>query len=344
MAFSEAWQHLAGNRSIIRDGTVQEVLKRLRNRPGGPRNQAKDDEVLSPLADTTAVAISVGDIALAREAYRRTFPHIRKYEDDNGCEIHKGSAFFNVGVAHLTSFDLVAAMQFFEMAQEETRLTIGSEDYSVYEDDLFDRNFWEAVEQELELRPFKRYQDLWGDTLNKKQVLEDWRALSNDTKLGCILCWGEWIRIVRLEAITESSDTPSLGYARWGLVSDLSIMLETEIRHHSSIDDTLGKMLFQGFRAIRFGDLSHKVEAVHARHGVRNPAGFEATLPTLLTDIGTGGTAEDVLAAALYLLYICRNQVNHRIDFGMRYHADPQVSRDVIQIMFSLLSITRWAT
>jgi|GEM_PF-2394142 len=343
MTSNDAWRELAGNRGLIRDRTVQDVLRNLRARPDGPRNQATDDEILSPLADTTALAIGVGDVALAREVFRRTLPLLREHEQRNTSEIHKGAAFFNVGVAHLTSFDFIAAMQFFEMAQEETRLTTGSEDYSVYEDELFERNFWDAVDQELAERPLRFYPKLWGRQLDMKQVVADWCSLSNDTKLGCILCWGAWIRIARLEGMTGADHTLSLGYARWGLVSDLTILLETEIRRHSSVDGTLGKMLFQGFRCTQFGDLSRRAEELHERHVVRDQEAFEETLPVLLSNIESAVSTTDALATALYLLYICRNQVNHRIDFGMTYHADPGISHDAVQTLFSLLGVSEWA-
>lgn len=62
------------------------------------------------------------------------------YEAEHpGSEIHKGAPTFNMGVVCLRSHDFAGAMQFFEIAEQETIKTTGKRDWRIFLNELFEK-------------------------------------------------------------------------------------------------------------------------------------------------------------------------------------------------------------
>jgi hypothetical protein len=62
-----------------------------------------------------------------------------------GGETNGTSLAFDVARAYLLASDFFAAMHYFELAQHETRETTRDKNFSIYDFDLFEKNFWDTV-------------------------------------------------------------------------------------------------------------------------------------------------------------------------------------------------------
>lgn len=339
----EAFEHIHGNKSIIIDGCASAVHAAIGARPAGPRDQASDDLIFSRHAELTRHALALGLPSMPREAFRRIIGKVRHYEKTTGSSLHKGALFFNTAIASLACFDCNAAFHYFELAQEETRLTIGHPDWSLFRSDIFVRHFWSGISEELAKQPppMQINESLWGSPLSGERARDDWERLTDDTKLAMLFCWFQWVSVQRLQA--EHAESASLAHNRWALVADLCVLLETEARQRTGIDQTLHRILHDGYHATPIGDLSRVFQAAHTTHHVCDRETLEAALPVLLTVVyNSAETLDTRLGNALYLLRICRNHVQHRIEPGMAYHADPGTATEVIELLFALCCVGGW--
>ncbi|MEZ6034562.1 MAG: hypothetical protein R3C17_15810 [Planctomycetaceae bacterium] len=132
-----------GMRLMAEIAMKDSLARRARN----GRNQADDNKVVAPMNAAINEAIAQGDFRLAAEIFRENYGHILAYEKASPpCEIHKGAITFDVARAYLQGWDFFAAMHNFELAERETWVTTADNNFNIYNFDLFEKNFWDAVQ------------------------------------------------------------------------------------------------------------------------------------------------------------------------------------------------------
>jgi hypothetical protein len=338
-----SWNRFREERDYIRESTVRDVGQRLKQRLPGPRDQARDDLMFSPANASTVRALAAGDVRLPVEIISGALYLTASYEAEKQCEVHKGSLHFNQGVAYLACFDFVAALHAFEQAQEETRKTTGQPNWSLFHAPLFIGNVWKPIAESINRQRLRHYEDLWGCPVTLATITADWDKLGDDTRLAAIIGWQQWYRIVRIESRSRNHTTYSLAHARWALLSDLSIALETEVKRHAATPDTLWPMLRSGLPSGAGMNLRGRVQSLHARHGVRDFKGLEAAAPQLIADVETSTNSQETkLASAVYLFYATRNQVNHAHETSASSHRSATLPNQIASVLLSLLHVDPW--
>ena len=94
------WDMLFVSRQLIshhiRESTAQMVASALSQRGKVERDQGKDNLIFAPLSTATHYALRTGDYQLAISLFEDCYPLAIRYEQDSGCEIHKGAIAFDV--------------------------------------------------------------------------------------------------------------------------------------------------------------------------------------------------------------------------------------------------------
>jgi hypothetical protein len=160
----DLFKTLAQSRAQFASLVESRLVEKISTRPPGPRDQAGDDmNVFGELNTATALLLSQGDFSLAIRMFRRCWDEALRYEAVNpGAEIHKGAPLFNMGGVCLRAYDFAAAMQYCELAEEETKKTSGRKDWKIFLNELFDRNFWDVVDAAATRYPICLCDELGG--------------------------------------------------------------------------------------------------------------------------------------------------------------------------------------
>lgn len=352
----DVWNQLRSARHAIQVATEHNLKVSLSDRPLGGRDQAADDKTLSPLSDTINRAIELGDYRLAAASFRDGYATVRDYENEKGNEIHKGALAFDVARAYLQSWDFFAAMHYFELAEFETQAT-GNPNFSVYTFDLFEKNFWDAIQIDTTTHPIPIYQELWSKPYDKASALEDYSNLADDSKLTYIIVSATRIRLQNIADHSgwDASDGLRLGY--WSLASDIARLLEVETkrrfttRRGAAPADSLMACLEQGFQNTAIGAISREISltipAVFPRidnTGLKKPKQlYEENFDSLLTVIrDTSKPPFERICHSLYLLGFTRNQVAHRLDNSSKLFMQLDDARFLVDLFLTLCRTDEW--
>jgi hypothetical protein len=262
---ADLFKTLAQSRSLFAQLVEKDVREAIAVRPPGPRNLASDDlDVFGKLNTAMAMLLTQTDFELPKRIFHACYQAALDYESANpGSEIHKGAPTFNMGVVCLRSYDFAAAMQYFELAEEETKKTSGKNDWRVFLNELFDRNFWDAVEAASRAYPIPLYEQFWGVRWGKKAAKKNWWRVSSHSKLLFLTTIAQRIRYRQLADQSHFPASRSLAQSYWNLCSDLARILETEVKRRADIPAPkpfqLYKLLTQGFTATSKGNISAEI-------------------------------------------------------------------------------------
>lgn len=334
----------------------------LAGRARNGRNQADDNKVVAPMNAAINEAIAQGDFRLAAEIFRENYAHILAYEKASPpCEIHKGAITFDVARAYLRGWDFFAAMHYFELAERETRLTTADNNFSIYSFDLFEKNFWDAVQVNTAAHPIPIYNDFWQTPYNKQNALDDYSQLSDDSKLAYIIASAERVRLQNIADHSgwEGSNALRLGY--WTLAADLARLLEVEAKRRyksaagAAAPDTITIVpcLEGGFSNTAFGNISHELRtpllAMFPRnpppgHSTPTPADlYEIHFDNMLTRVRDATLSrKDRICTALYLLGFTRNQVAHKIDQNSKLFTQLADAKFLVDLFLTLCRTKEW--
>jgi len=340
---SSYWQQMADNRRNIIGRTVQAVEAAIKARKPSPPVQA-DDALFGELTNQTVIALGQSDYRLATDLFDPCYRAALAYEAEHGCQIHKGAPCFNVGVAYLRNYDYPAAMHFFELAQKESRVVSGDDAWSVYRNELFERNFWIVIDAAAGSYPLAIYQDLWNTPFNKVAAMGDWDGLSDHSKTLYILANAQRIRYRQLARRSGWDGSDSMALLYWTLAADLGRILETELKHRTGDTRTLHPLLSNNFNATPVGNLSAEFVRLHGIYGVNSPTTYNAAFPAIRTAIENAGFNRlERVGHTVYLLYATRNQVAHQVDIGMELFTQPESTRFTSDVLLSLCRLRDWA-
>jgi len=346
----DVFQTMAESRKLFAQLVEQDVRTAIDGRSPGPRNQVADDvNVFGKLNTAMAMAISQQDLDLAKTMFSRCYPAASEYDLKHpGSEIHKGAPTFNMGVACLRSYDFVAAMQFFELAEEETVKTSGQNDWRIFLTDLFDRNFWDTVQAAAGTYPITLYRDFWGEDWGKRSAKRNWWRVSSHSKLLFLINIAQRIRYRQLADQSRFANSKSLAQGYWNLCSDLARLLETDIRRRAKLPAPkpyqLYRLLTQGFAATSIGNVSNEVSVLHATHKVNSTKTFNAAFPSIRGSIENQTLPRLTrISNAVYLFYATRNQVQHNVDRRMMFYRDPETAAFTSDVLLTLCRLDSWA-
>ena len=343
--------------------TTEEALKvALANRPRSGRDQGVDNPILAPLSTSINQAILQGDFRLAATIFRENYAHILKYEEQiPPCEVHKGALAFDVARAYLQGWDFFAAMHYFELVQYETVKTTNDSNFSIYTFDLFERNFWDAVQIDTVAHPIPIYNEFWQKPYNKQSSLDDYAEMSRDSKLAYIIASAERVRLQNISdhSAWEGSDAIRLGY--WTLAADLARLLEVEAKRRyrnaagAGAPDsiTIVPCLEGGFTNTAFGNISDEMQNVirpmfprQPPHGQLTPTPaqlYETHFDNILARIRNNALSrKDRICTALYLLGFTRNQVAHKIDKNSKLFQQLADAKFLVDLFLTLCRTKEW--
>lgn len=323
---------------------TQEVGDLLSSRPPRPRDEAKDNAIFASLTQQTVEAIRRGQLQFAIGLFHECFELARRYETESSTEVHKGAMTFNVALAYLHASDFPAAMHYLQLAQVETRKTRGDSGWGIFESELFRLNFWEALDRFEKESPLSLYDELWQTPFGSAAALNDWKRLSDNSKLLYIVVNGERMSYNRLRSQPDVPVSESFSLAYWNLLADLSRVLETEFRERNLISGEEG--LFTGVLQKVNGPISgfrRFVNSHHTGHTVGSPAEFNSHFGYYQQSIADAGeTRESRIAAAAVLAGVIRNQVQHQVDRTMVTFVDRRAAQFTVDVLLSLCRLDQW--
>jgi hypothetical protein len=344
----QAFSNIHQARHAVATQIIDTTKARIDARAPGLRTLA-DDVMLSPANDGIILAVSHRDPSMARHIFSECYAHALQYEAANNCQIHKGSMLFNVGLAYLRTYDLTGAMHYFELAEEETRLTSGQKNWSIFlNEELFDPNFWNTLDAVEEQNPLVIHQDLWGKPYSKDAAKKAWRKLSGYSKLLYIISAARRVHLLQLEAGSGWNGSHSLRVGYWNLIADLSRLLETEVKRRADIAPPkpwqLKTLLKQGFTATQRGDISTLVGGFMNARNVHNTATFNAHYPAIKSDVLDAAKPKlERISNAVHLFYVTRNQVQHHIDRKLVLYENVDEAKFTSNVLLSLCRLSSWA-
>ena len=344
----QAFSDIRQLRHALASQIIETTKARIDARQAGPRALG-DDAMLAPSNDGIILAISHRDPAMARHIFSECYAHALQYEGANNCQIHKGSILFNVGLAYLRTYDFTEAMHYFELAEEETRLTSGQKNWNIFlNEDLFDPNFWNTLDAAEEQFPLKIHQVLWGKPYSKDAAKKAWRKLSGYSKLLYIISAARRVHLLQMEAGSGWDGSHSLRLGYWNLVADLSRLLETEVKRRADIAPPkpwqLKSLLKQGFTATQRGDISTLVDGHMNSRNVHSTNTFNNHYPAIRDDILDEAKPKlERISHAVHLLYVTRNQVQHHIDRRLILYKDLKEAKFASDVLLSLCRLSSWA-
>jgi hypothetical protein len=338
------WRQLDGTLRVLGGLVLQEVGDLLSSRPPGPRDEAKDNEIFLSLTQQTVEAIKRGQFQFAISLFHECFGLARQYESEKSTEVHKGAMTFNVALAYLHANDFPAAMYYLQLAQVETRKTRGDSGWGIFDSDLFRRNFWEALDRFEKESPLSLYDELWHTPFGSAAALNDWKGLSDNSRLLYIVVNAERISYSRLRPQPDVPVSESFSLAYWNLIADLSRVLETEFRQRNLISGNEG--LLAGVLQKVNGPISNfgrLADSHHTGHCVDSPTDFNAHFSYYQQAVrDVGGARESRIAAAAVLAGVTRNQVQHQVDRGMVTFANRKAAQFTVDVLLSLCRLDQW--
>ena len=338
------WRQLYGTRRVLEGVVIQDIGDRLSARSPGPRNEADDNAIFGSLTLATVRAIYQKDYLFAIDLFDLCFALVRQYEQQTNCEVHKGAMTFNVAVAYLRANDFSAAMHFFELAQQETRLTRGDDDWGIYETELFQQNFWNTLDVYEQEFPLRLYPDFWGTPFSATEARQDWSHLSEHSKLLYIMINAERISYCRLMPQPSWPRSESFSLSHWNLIADLSRLIETELGVRGMAARGLCSSVLSKVNNSPVAQFKNEVTALHAKLPVHNTNDYNAYFPRYYTAITDANrTRESRIAAAALLAGVTRNQVQHQVDTGMVIFTDRAAAIFTVDVLLSLCCLDRWA-
>jgi len=343
----QAFSNIRQARNALATEVIETTKGRIDARAIGPRTLA-DDAMLSPANDGIVLAISHRDPAMARHIFSECYAHALQYEAANNCQIHKGSMLFNVGLAYLRTYDFTGAMHYFELAEEETRLTSGQKNWNIFlNEELFDPNFWNTIDAAQEQYPLTIHQDLWGKPYSKDAAKKAWRKLSGYSKLQYIICSARRIHLRQLETASGWGESDSIRVGYWNLIADLSRLLETEVKRRADVAANVWKLydlVTQGFTATQRGNISVLIAGYIGARNTNNTKKFNTHYPTIRDGINdTNLTKLERIAHAVHLLYATRNQVQHHIDRRLILYKSVEEAKFTSDVLLALCRLSSWA-
>lgn len=345
----QAFSNIHQFRHALADRIISDTKALIDARPIGSRNQGVDDAIFSPANDGIILAIGHRDLSMAREIFVECYDHALQYEVARNCEMHKGSITFNIGIAYLRSYDFAGALHYFELAEEETRMTTGQKNWNIFlTPDLFDPNFWDTLDAAEKCYPLVVHQELWGTPFSKDAGKGAWRKLSSHSKLLYIISAARRIHLRQLETGSRWSKSHSLKVGYWNLIADLSRLLETEVYRRADLPTPkpyqLKTLLKQGFTSTVRGDISTLINGCMNARNIHDTTSYNASYPDIKKDIqDTNLTARERVAHAAHLLYATRNQVQHHVDRKLILYKSVDEAKFTSDVLLSLCRLSAWA-
>ncbi|MBS0207969.1 MAG: hypothetical protein JSS27_03350 [Planctomycetes bacterium] len=340
------WQQIYGAKNIVSGLVIQNVAGNLANRPAGPRQQGSDNEIFGELAAATMIAIARQDYQFAITLFHDCYSIALQYEQANNCEVHKGAMAFNAALAYLRANDFPSAMHYFELAQAETRLTIGEDDWGVYESDIFQSNFWQVVDVYQNQSPLSLYADLWQVPFGSAPARADWTALQPQSKLLYLISNAERIDCRRLKAIPGLPVSQSFGLTHWSLISNLCRLIETELIAKNIVGMGLRAKVLNGIVNAHspLATFHADVTNLHNNNPVNSPTDFNNQFNAIRNAINdVAAPPERRIAAAAYLAAVTRNQVQHQVADTMVIFSDRAAATFTVDVLLCLCRINGWA-
>lgn len=358
----DVWQQLRFSRHAIRVTTDSAAKIALNDRPQRGRDQGADNALLAPVSTSMYRALTIGDARLAVDVFQDAYSEILDHQQATGNEVHKGALAFDVASAYLRSWDFYAAMHYYELAEDETRETDNNPGFSIYNFDLFEKNFWDSFDYGTAAHTNDAYQTLWGVAYDKTTALADYSNLSPDSRLAYIIASSLRLRLQHLEAHSKWNGSNALRLGYWTLAADLARLLEVEANRVQATPAgggpppqlTIVPCLEQGFTNTAYGNLSDAMRnAIRLAFPRKDPPGppsgltpadyYEAAFDPLLVHIkDTSHSRDDRLSHALYLLGFTRNQVAHRIDSNTRLFQQLNDAKYLVDLFIALCRVDEW--
>jgi len=338
------WRQLDGTLRVLGGLVIQEVGDLLSARPAGPRDEANDNAIFRSLKHATVEAIRRGQFQFAISLFHECFGLTRQYEKESSTEVHKGAMTFNVALAYLHANDFPAAMYYLQLAQVETRRTRGDSGWEIFDFDLFRRNFWEGLDSFEKESPLSLYGEFWLIPFGSTAALDDWRSLSDNSKLLYIVVNAERLSYSRLQPQPGLPVSESFSLAYWNLIADLSRILETEFRHRNLISGREG-LLAGVLQKVNgpISDFGRLAVSHHTGHCVNSPTDFNSHFRYYQQSVrDVGATRASRIAAAAVLAGVTRNQVQHQVDRGMVTFVDRTAALFTVDVLVSLCRLDQW--
>ena len=335
-------------RDALATQIIDDTTARIDARQPGPRNQGADDAIFGPANHGIILAISHRDPAMARHIFVECYDHALKHEGANNCKMHKGSITFNVGIAYLRSYDFSGALHYFELAEEETRLTTGQKSWNIFlNPQLFDPNFWDTLDAAEQSYPLTVHQELWGKPYSKDAAKKAWRMLSGYSKLLYIVSAARRIHLRQLESRSGWDQSHSLKVGYWNLIADLSRLLETEVYRRADVNPKpwqLKSLLKQGFTSTVRGDISTLIGGFMNARDTQNTTNYNAHYTDIKKDILDANLSRlDRVTHAAHLLYATRNQVQHHVNQKLILYKSLDEAKFTSDVLLSLCRLSAWA-
>jgi hypothetical protein len=341
--------------------TLQAIDTQLSQRGKADRHQGNDNALFSPVSTAVFEAHKAGEIQLAIWLSEAAYKMAQDYETKTGGQIHKGAITFDLALMYLAIDDFVTAMRYFEIAEAETRATETDADptktpstFALFRSGLFEQNFWARIDREAKAFPVGGYKELWGIEFDKAAAKDDWEKLSDNSKLLYVITVAQRMRYRQLAKEASWDGATSLHLAHWNLSADLGRVVETELKLKKKCPppksaatkpiSTLGALLEQCFAyTTKPVDLSKLQRDLHAiTHKVSDSATFDVAFSNIRNEIEHGGTWDDRIANAVYLMRATRNQVAHSVDDSMVLFKDPKAAKFTVDVLLSLCRIDGW--
>ena len=227
-----SWQDLINARNVLIEQTVQHTKAAINNRPVGVRNEAADNLIFHGLGAQMMTALYWREFRLAILMFDECYAEALAYEARHGCEMHKGAPCFNVGLAYLQCQDTVAAMHYFELAQQESRKTSGDNNWDIFLNEPFEANYWNGLDKLSARYPNQIYKELWVKPFDKTEAMADWRNLTEHSRLLYIMANAQRMRYRLLAEGFGWDGSQDMALVYWTLAADLGRLVENRVETH----------------------------------------------------------------------------------------------------------------
>jgi hypothetical protein len=112
----------------------------------------------------------------------------------------------------------------------DLQLTDRNPAFSIYDFNLFEANFWDAIPQNTVKYPIAVYQEFWGVPYNKQAALDDYADIDKEAKLAYIIATAERVRLQHVADHSGWNGSKALGLGYWSLAADIARFLEIEAK------------------------------------------------------------------------------------------------------------------
>ena len=334
---------------------VREAIEQGINQALGERGRANrsssDDQVFGNFNTSLAIGLGRGLASFYLDLARDIDEQVRRFEEEQSTEVHKGSLYFNAAVCALVNQDFDVALYYFAAAGREDSQTSG---HTVADMFLVNELFRKWVTKKLHEMLEAEGAQVSGTTdllLPGIYTEHDIDAFLGTLPLGVLgavivsLC-----RFVASRSLQQVNDGSSI--VRYRVVVELcvayEVTLKTWVRNQGlSPKNTLGQVLHNDLSTTRFGDISAYADATFAPKGTmwpcRNLSDYDALLSSgVLASIDAESDPRKKAAQLICFVTHTRNQVVHDLDPTAAIFKNDQLCQDVARRVLVALCLNAY--